>query len=177
MNIELPAFVIAEMFAESLVIIDEGVKDTGAKKEKAKQQTGTPALNTEKKKYYLGNNEKHVSILVYDEANIFLDDECLQLLTNMITACKLNMADIAIINTAKTKIDYQQVKNELNPLVFLFFGVESKTISVPFAIPHYQVQNYAYAKFMFAPSLPSLLKDDGNEKKKLWTSLKKIFEV
>lgn len=170
MKIELPSFVIADIFAESLLLIEDGAAKPAIKK---------IIIDTEndEKNFYLGNNEKNISIIVHDDVNIFLNDDCLQLLTKMLGACKLNMADVAIINIAKTNIDYTQLKEKLNPKVVLFFGVDADKISLPFSIPNYQVQHYASCKFLFAPALQSLLQNADEEKKKLWISLKKTFEI
>ena len=178
MKIELPDFVIAEMFAENLVLVEEAAKQPVVKKEQPAEKKISPPPATEKKKFYLGDNLKHVAVMVDDNKNIFLDDECLQLLTKMLTACKLTLADIALINISKTPVNYQTLKEKLSPAVFLFFGIESGAVELPFTIPNYQVQNYAESRFMFSVALSTITGNSATEvaeKKKLWAALQKIF--
>lgn len=180
MKVELPYFAIADIFPESLVLIEEGVSTTMEKKEKPAGAVPDKPAVAQKKKFYLGDNFKKIAVLVDDKDNIFLDDECLAQLTKILTACKVTMADIALINIANTPVDYSALKESLTPSVYIFFGVEAKTIQLPFTIPYYQVQNYAESKFIFSPSLISIkgnTEDEKKEKMKLWNGLKKIFNI
>lgn len=180
MKIELPDFAIAEIFAESLVLVEENTSAVAVKKEKPAENVRPKAVAVSEKKFYLGDNLKKIAVLVNDRNNIFLDDESLAQLTKILTACKITIADIALINIANSPINYAALKETLTPAVFLFFGVDAIAVELPFTIPYYQVQHYAESKFIFSPALASITgnsEDEKKEKLKLWNGLKKIFGI
>ena len=57
----------------------------------------------------LGGNKKNILFLVTDSQNKFLPDEKMDLLSNLITACKLTMADIALVNYYNCSFNYIQL--------------------------------------------------------------------
>ena len=130
--------------------------------------------------WFLGENKKHVVIAVKDEEAVFLQDESLQFLSNILGACQLNLADVAIINYSKQTISYTEITEKLAPAFLLLFEVSAKEIQLPFTVPHYQIQKYDNCHFLLAPSLFMMQGDSKEaklEKSKLWLSLKKMFSV
>jgi len=117
---------------------------------------------------------------VSDETAIYLRDEWLQLLSNMLTACKLNIGDVAIINLYQHPTDFIQLKEKINPSFCLLFGVKTSALDLPFAIPDYQIQQHNHCRFITAPSFAAM---EGNsqaaklEKSKLWVCLKQLFNI
>lgn len=122
----------------------------------------------------LGGNEKNILFLVKDSQNKFLDDEEMNLLSNLITACKLTMADIALVNLANTPLTYQQLADNLQPKKILIFGISTVELGLPFAIPNFQIQAFNEQTFMTAPPLHQFLKNK-DLKKELWACLQKLF--
>ncbi len=176
MKEQLPAFVLSELFGKSLVCTDEKIIS------KIPKENISPAVKKETptKKTYLGNYEKEIVVLVTDENNTYLSDENLEFLTGILSACKLNLADIALINFKKTSIDFNQLKKEMKPAYLLLFGVNALQIQLPFAMPDYQVQQYDNCKIVSAPPLQQLNQTAPEikaEKTKLWKSLQKIFSI
>lgn len=124
---------------------------------------------------FLGNHEKRVVVLVNSPDNAYLPDESLTFLLDILSACKLSMADIALLNLAKDpSITDQIIAERLGPLKMLLFGIDPLSIGMPLQFPHYQVQSFSNRVYLSAPRL-EILKSDKDEKLKLWTCLKKIF--
>ena len=71
MNEPLPDFIIAEIFKDSLIVLDEAMVVSG---KNDKKMTVTPAA-AEQEKIYMGDNGKQVTILINDEnAAVIIDD-------------------------------------------------------------------------------------------------------
>ncbi len=176
MQEQLPAFVLSELFSNSLVYTDEKITHTISKE----NISPSPKKETVTKKIYLGNYEKEIIVLVTDEASTYLSDEVLEFLTGILGACKLNLADIALINFNKNPLDFNYLKKEMKPVYLLLFGVNAIQIQLPFAMPDYQVQQYDNCKIVSAPSLQQLNETTPEikaEKTKLWKSLQKMFNI
>jgi hypothetical protein len=170
MKEQLPAFILAELFSNSLV--DTG--DIVFKPAQAKEEVQKP------KNWYLGNNERKFVVLVNDENNIYLNEENLDFLTGILNACKLNLAHIALINFHNHAVNFQRLKKELQCEFLLSFGVKALQIELPFAMPDYQVQQYNNCQIITAPALAELNKQTAQaktEKTKLWGSLKRMLNI
>lgn len=185
MKIQLPTFIIADLYKDSLVITDDSpVKDisieTGGKVTDLKEVSVERKQEETAKKFYLGENKKKITILIKDDKNVYLSDENLQLLTGILSACQLNLSDVAIVNYDKNAFAYNELKQELQPKFLLMFDVTPQQIQLPFTMPHYQKQPYDSCTFMSAPSLTTMQKNTKEakvEKSKLWVCLKGIFEI
>lgn len=185
MKIQLPDFIIADLYKDSLVIADD-LRGKIVSQNQENKITELPKATGEKqpeqkaKKHFLGENKKNIVILVSDKENVFLGDESLQLLTGILAACKLNLADVAIINHHNTGYNYQQLKQELQPKHVFMFDVTPQQIQLPFTMPQYQKQPHDNCIFLTVPSLKIMqpnTKEAKVEKSKLWVCLKGIFEV
>jgi hypothetical protein len=162
-NIQLPAIVLQDLYKNSLV--DPG---TGASKRLSKKTTGIA---------FLGNNQKLVTIIAADTASIYLADEELNFLMGILSACKLSMADVALVNIEKTgAITYNEIEQQLNTGTMLLFGVTPMQLQLPLQFPHYQVQKYNGLVYLAAPAL-AVIAADKAEKTRLWTCLKQIFSI
>ena len=184
-NSLLPPFVIASLYKDELVLIDDqkssskhtdalDTKKSGAIVPKSEDTT------TQKPISFLGNNQKKVTILLKDSSAVHVADESLQFLTAILAACKLNMGDVGIVNTANQAINYAQIKTELHPNTIILFDINAASIALPFEVPQYQVQQYDNCTLLFsAPLQAMLVKTDAAklEKEKLWNALKKTFNI
>jgi hypothetical protein len=162
----LPPFVIASLYKNELVLIDN-------QKSAAPQQIQKPIS-------YLGDNKKKVTILLQDTTAVHVADESLQFLTAILAACKLNMGDVAIVNTVHQPVQYTQIKTALKPSTIILFDISAAAIALPFEVPQYQVQQYDNCTLLFSAPLQSMLeKTDAAklEKGKLWNALKKTFNI
>ena len=167
---QLPGFVLADLYGKSLVVLNNEMQPTSAQKNS----------ETKPEKKFLGKYEKPVVVLVNDAENIFIDDESMQFLSGILNACKLNLAQIALINFHNYEAKFSDLKKEMKPKFLILFGVTALQIELPFTLPDYQVQSYDNAKIMMAPALKMLNNNSAEakaEKTKLWKSLKNMFDL
>lgn len=189
-KISLPDFLLADLYKEGLVVIDNEINKP-AKTNITPAATPPPepaAPVFEERKFtapppgkslaYLGSNKKNIAIVVEDTEALHLQDELLEFLSNILGACKLNLADVAIVNKSHQPVDSNRLKAELSPAVVLLFGIETSAIELPFSIPDYKVQQFNNCAYLQAPSLGKF-RGTGNdaklEKSKLWVCLKNLF--
>lgn len=178
-NSLLPPFAIASLYKDELVLIDDQ-KSNNANKPKKGEAVVTAPQEIQKPISYLGDNQKKITILLQDTTAVHLADESLQFLTAILAACKLNMGDVAIVNTVHQPVQYTQIKTELKPSTIILFDISTASIALPFEVPHYQVQQYDNCTLLFSAPLQSMLvKTDAAklEKGKLWNALKKTFNI
>ncbi len=122
----------------------------------------------------LGENKNKVLFLVNDPDSKFLPDEEMELLTNLISACKLSMADIALVNFNANTYSYTQFNEAFQPKKILVFGITNSELELPFDIPHFQVQAFQQQFYLTAPPLKEFLHNK-DLKKELWVCLQKLF--
>jgi len=162
-NIQLPATILQGLYSKCLYDLetDKSVSDD--------IQTGNIAS--------LGSNQKKIAILVNSTAAIYLPDEELNFLLGILTACKLSMADIALINIAKNPgLDYMAVTEQLKAEKIFLFGLDANALALPLQFPHYQVQQFNNQVYLSSLSLNEL-QANKDEKMKLWNCLKKVFAL
>lgn len=124
---------------------------------------------------FLGNNEKKILVLVNECDTTFLPVADLNFLINILSACKITMADIALINFDKNReINYDILMKYFEPASVLLFGINPADLQFPMHFPHYQLQHYNNQTYICAPAL-SILATDKEKKKALWNSLQKHF--
>jgi hypothetical protein len=187
---KLPPFVISDLYKEGLILIDSDISNATSvlPKEKPKKATKVQvsdtrddatkatAGNTKKTQWYLGDNKKKVCILVKDENAVYLQEDMLEFLSSILNACKLNLADVAIINILQHTIDHQTLNKELSPKTVLMFEVKTADIELPFSIPDYKVQQYTQCTYIQFAALDKV-KADKMEKSKVWLCLKELMNV
>jgi len=168
----LPGFVLADLFKNSLVIMDDEPK---LQKEQPK-----PVINQTERQWYLGSNLRKITLLVNEKEAVYLADDSLQFLSSILGACKLNLGDVAIVNYHNDPVNYSLLKEKLSPNHLILFGVTAKEIQLPFMVPHYQVQKHDNRSFLLAPPLATMLGNSQEaklEKSKLWLCLKSMFGI
>jgi hypothetical protein len=125
----------------------------------------------------LGKNLKGIVLLVSNNDLAFVPDEELNFLLGILSACKLNMDDVGILNISKhPSADYKNIAAELNAKKVFLFGVDPGAIKLPLSFPYYQVQRYNDQTYLCSPALSSI-QNDKAEKTKLWNCLKQIFSI
>ncbi len=162
-NIELTPFLIKELFKNSLVEFYET--------ESEKKPKVVLPFNV------LGNNRSRVVIIIENDETIYLPDTQLNFLLGILSACKLSMEDVAILNIKKNKgVSYKAIELELKAEKIILFGVSAVQIELPIEFPRYQIQQYNNQTYVNAAPL-SHLQDDKAEKTKLWNCLKQLFSI
>ena len=157
-NIQLKPNLLADLYKNCLI-------DTNSK------QAADP-----KPVPYLGNNQKHILVGVSHTNVRFLPDEELNFLTNILSACKLSLADIGIINLfSANEADWQNlIQSEARTV--LLFGLEPAAIALPINFPAFQIQQFNKCTYLHAPPL-SEIESKKDLKAKLWNSLKALFDI
>ncbi len=162
-NIQLPHFVLQSLFKNNLIDIKNNEPVTN-------EPSSAPIA-------HLGNNKKNIVIIITNPQSIYLPDEDLNFLLGILSACKLSMVDIALVNLSKNEfINYKLITQEFEAQKILLFGVAPNEIELPLQFPHYQIQQYNNQTYLTSVPLSDLQKDK-EEKLKLWNSLKKIFLI
>jgi hypothetical protein len=170
----LPAFLLASYYKNKLVI------PTQSKPAAISAVVKPPHLPAAETRWYLGENKKQVTIVVNQSSIAFLTDDQFTLLTSVLKACKLNMADVSIVNLANSAKNFTQLHQTLNTRFLLLFDVATSAIDLPFSIPLYQLQSYDQCQILQATSLNTMLGEEKaakDEKMKLWNGLRKMFSL
>jgi len=183
-KIILPDFVIANLYGNNLVIGSDVIstgktieKPVALTAPKSAQQKVTAVLN---KQWYLGNNDKQITIIVKELAAAYINDKHLQFLSNILTACKLNLGDIALVNLANTPILFTEIEQKNQPKFLILFDVSPTELLIPIAVQAYDLVLYNNCQMLLAPALNVMDGDSiaaKTEKGKLWMSLKKMFQL
>ena len=186
-SIDLPAAMVANIYGFALVETGEIAPLESPAKPVAKKEVEEiieapkveiKATATEPKGPLrsLGENRKNVLILVDAADAVFLGDKDLELLTSILAACKLSLADVAIVNKHQHTIVYKELIGTFSSKVCLLFDIPPSAIDLPVDFPAYQVQPFAGCSFLYGPSLGEM-QNDQELKKKLWVSLKRLFNL
>jgi hypothetical protein len=172
-EIELPSYVLANLYPTSLVADagNDAIPKVKAELPNEEIQADQPTAG------YLGNNRQYILIVVdYKEVPHIPGPE-LDLLTGILTACKLGMNDIALLNRNNSPgQNYKDYHKQFKSRVVLLFETSPTTIGLPMDFLHFQPQSFNGTTYLFSPSLAEL----GNDKilkSKLWLCLKKIFSL
>jgi len=167
-HIELSSSLVAELYKTSLI---EPV-NTIIPQEQSKEQS--PVNSTWK---YLGNNNKNILIIVHTKEAIHLPDNELAFLTGILGACKLSVADVAIVNLGNhPDASHKKLNSFFKSKMVFLFDVEPTAFGLPVNFPHYQVQAFSNTSFLYSPSLNEL-ENDKLLKSKLWVCLRRLFNI
>ncbi len=186
MKNKLPDFILADLYKSSIVLVEEDIIQNNVKNplsEGNKIETSKNEIIPDSpiKNWYLGDNKKNIVILVKDTRKEFLNDASLKLLTGILSACQLQIADVSIINISKTPMSYKQIGEKLNPRYLLFFGINPEEIQLQFSLSLYHLYKENNCSFLLSADLNSMLGNTNEarvEKSKLWLCLKEIrFEA
>lgn len=157
-NIQLKSSLLADLYPNTLV------------------ETSATRMPESKPFRYLGNNQKNILVVVSHEGVPYLPDGELSFLTNVLAACKLSIADIAIVNNHNVEQDNLQNIIDTEAKNVLLFGLEPLKIGLPINFPPFQLQQFNKRTYLHAPVLSQIESDKGL-KSKLWTSLKSMFGI
>ena len=171
-HIQLPAPTVVSLYASALVETGE----ITAKEIPVTEKTVVPEPVKQGAFRSLGDNAKNILVVVNTSEAVHLPDQDLQFLTNMLTACKLSLADVAIVNINQQPASYKELINTYKSKIALLFAIEPAGFGLPMSFPFYQIQPFANCSFLYIPSLNEIEKDK-IEKSKLWVSLRRLFNI
>ena len=157
-KIQLKPRMLADLYANSLL------------------ETSTTTVPETAQLKYLGNNKKNIAVIVRHQSATFLPDDELSFLVNILSACKLSLADIAILNSSRIQAEELKEMTLGETKTVLLFGIDPLSIGLPINFPQFQLQQFNKRMYLYSPTLSELDKDKGL-KMKLWSSLKVLFGV
>lgn len=187
-HIHLTTGQVAVLYKDTLVANDkEGVPVSAKVTEMPKEQIpakkeSSPSVSPETVTAdqvfrFLGNNKEKVLILVDYPHISFLPDERLNFLTGILTACKLSLEDVAILNLQQYPgTSYKNLIGFFQCSRMLLFGKEPGSVSLPVDFPSFQLQSFNGCTYHWCPSLDELEKER-TLKMKLWNNLKQLFQL
>ena len=159
-NISLSPALIADLYETSLIELQ-------------------PSLEKDEQSFkFLGKNEKSILILVSKDTVAFLEENELNFLSSVLGACKLSLADVAIvnINSIANNTSYTKFLSQLKSKTVLLFNIDTKRIDLPFNFPDFQLQQFDHCTYLSAPSLKEI-EENKTLKTQLWNCLKNIFHL
>ena len=137
-------------------------------------------INDSRQIKYLGEHLKQVTIIVKDELAVYLNENDLTLLSSILSACKLTLADIALINVAQQKLSLHEILNVLPSKLVMIFDVSSTTLKIKLPTTLYKSIQLGDTYLLFSNSLSLMQGGDQSaklEKGKLWAILKSLFQL
>lgn len=170
-HINLPGSLVEEFYHSSLILPDENLVN--------QQLTVSSENKSEKDQEWksLGENKKNILIVTSYSEVVHLPDLELDFLTGILSACKLSMADVAVVNINHYKnANYKELVTFFKSKIVLLFDVDPVSFGLPMNFPHYQIQPFAGNSFLYSPSLKEL-ESDKVLKSKLWVCLKRLFNL
>ena len=179
METHLPDFVIAKLYKDNLVVVPTSDEPALPCKTPAKDRE----INTmvEKPQWtWLGGNKQNISIVVDDADNIFISEKKLQFLSDILSACKFDVNDVAIINIAKTPASFDQITEAAKSRYLLLFGADAKKILLPQPLNLFENKVMKNVSCLNSPSLETLMQPASETKTlkgKLWRALQIMFQI
>lgn len=166
-GLEFTASQLTELYGASVFVMDA-------------DRPGKPAIKKEIPSIiketipFKGKNKKRILWVVYEPEQSYLSDTDFDFLSQIITACKMNMDDVALINAATKDFSVAEVLDQLNPVTLIFCGVPHTFL--PFPINEYILYPHQKRNYFVCDSLNEL-QHDKVKKSKLWLVLKEILAI
>jgi len=191
----LPASVLVALYKDTLVLPEISAKTEENEEKIAHTLVGEAALATapinEKVNAqkvvdaatplkYLGDHLKKVIVIVNDPAAVYLNEADLGLLSSILNACKLTLADIALINIATQTIGLHDILETLPSRLVISFDVAATQLKIKLPATLYKPIVLGETHILFSNSLSIMQGGDLNaktEKGKLWNVLKQLFQL
>jgi len=178
----LSSSVLVDLYKDNLVVVE----DIPLENKAAVEQTIVTKKETIKEEKWegpiksLGEHNKKITVIVNDPNSVHLNETDFILLTSILNACRLTIADIALINIGKQPVGLHQILQEYPSTLLISFAVDATQLKVKLPSTLYKVTQLGETHILFSNAL-STMQGTGaeakQEKAKLWTVLKKIFEL
>lgn len=163
-KIELTPEIISGLYKNTLVDIEERVPANNEK-------------NSQPSWIYLGSNKKKILLLAQFKGMKNIPPAYMEFLNGMISACKLNIDDVVIMNIdGQPGLDIKSLLSYFKSQVVILFGIIPTSLGLPIGFPHFQVQPFDGVTYLSTPTLEEL-SEDKVLKSKLWVCLKRIFNL
>lgn len=180
----LPNSVIVNLYKESLVLGSTPVNvDKKAPASPALEEHTAP-IEAEEAPIapvkFLGEHQKKILVLVQDSNAVHLNERNFDLLTSILNACKLTIADIALINLANKNYSLHQILVQVPSDIVLIFDIPPTQLKIKLPTKIYSPILLGSTQLLFSNNLAQMQGIDQAskvEKTKLWTALKMIFNL
>ena len=167
-NLILPDLLVTHLYKDSLISTREKEEDLTEKPEEAESPQ------------FLGNHAKQIAVFVYYDDELYLPEPQLNFLANILKACNLNIADIAIINLAKHALTFEDIHKSMGSRKLIFFKTDPAMIGIDQPIPPFSVKDYDGVSVLKATALEDMNQPSDESKllkSKLWLCLKELFPL
>ena len=180
----LPNSVLVNLYKESLVL---GVAPVNVDKKAQPSPTTEPEnaiIAAENDPIvpikFLGEHQKKILVLVQDTSAVHLNERDFDLLTSILNACKLTIADIALINLANKNYSLHQILTQAPSEIVLIFDINPTQLKIKLPTKIYSPILLGETQLLFSNNLSNMQgidQDSKIEKTKLWNALKLIFKL
>ena len=93
----------------------------------------------------------------------------------ILKACKLNIAEVAVITDKDPMTaDHKEINAHYGAENIILFGLSPSSIALPVYFPPFQIQSFQDTNYLHAPSLEDI-EADKTLTVQLWQSLKQLF--
>ena len=183
----LPASVLVSLYKDTLVLPDsekkvEIIQNKEEKAVTASENTTPTELPKIKKSSgplkYLGDHHKKILVIVNDPNSVYLNENDFILLTSILNACKLTIADIALVNIGNQETSLHQILETLPSILIMCFDIDSAHLKIKLPNTLYKVNELGEARIFFSKALASMQgtgAEAKQEKGALWILLKQLF--
>lgn len=174
-NIQLTDDQLAGLFGKQVVFVEKAGDSNNApapvtiKTEPVAATASTPAAPMQG---ISGKNKKRFMWLVEEHHFPYLGDADFQFLSDVLTACKMNMEDIALVNIANNRNSFDELVAQLQPLFIIASDVQVDAL--PIQPADYRVQQQQGYSICCTESLENI-RTDKSKKSKLWLALKQML--
>ena len=117
-------------------------------------------------------NKKQLVWLLEEHYFPYLTDADFQFLGDVLTACKMNMEDIALVNVANNRNHFDELVQQLQPKFVITSGVQVDAL--PIQTADYRVQEQQDYLICCTEPLEAI-RTDKSKKSKLWLALKQML--
>lgn len=121
-----------------------------------------------------GKNNKQFVWIVNEPSYPFLSDDDFQFLSDILTACKMNMNDIALVNYAHNKSSLQSLAATLHAKQVVISATAQQWMEEE--ADNYLLQDRNGYQLFITEDL-SVLRNDKVKKSKLWLALKQMLSL
>jgi DNA polymerase III psi subunit len=117
-------------------------------------------------------------VVIANQDGVTLPDALLNFLQNVLKACKIDMAETAVLTKTSPLLSggVASLQQAYQSPVILLFGLNPTILALPVHFPAFQVQAYNDCQYMWAPGLDEIAADK-SLKATLWQALQKIFKL
>lgn len=190
----LPAAALVSLFKDTLVLPEKEIKSKEKEEQALIEAIGKEAIATtpvhavvnEQKTTppaplkFLGDHLKQIMVIVNDPNAVHLNETDLGLLSSILNACKLTLADIALINTAQQPLSMHEMLTTLPSQLVLAFDLSATQLKIKLPTTLYKPIVLGDTHILFSNSLQSMQGAEQTaklEKSKLWNALKLLFKL